>query len=464
MFRDRVGNRARGTSAPGAARRHPSAWLAPRRLLLSVPLLAFACTPAAAADSLTVAQCVALARARAPEVESLAAEARAARHDSTGTSANGRPAWSLSGGALLAPAWSYDPVATNLGEYSMRLGVSLPLRDGGERGRARGRAGLAAASVSAARDLASRDAGLRAATLALGLTRVRELDDASAETLQWLEHLSELLESGVRAGVRDRADAVRMRLEHDGVESERLAREAEREALGLELGRLIGVGGVPAIAPIAADSESEVTPSLDDSLALVAAIESSADLRVARSAVAESEFALDEAHRRNATRVDLSADAGLWGTDLTHAVPEDFALTHPGADFGDRLRRDLGASLALQFHRPLFDPASAPGERAAEERRVAAQRRLDAALAERHRVAEELFARWNVAARRLALARGSLARAEENVLRMRSRYAGGAATLLELLDARQQWDDARARIADARLESRLAHWEGELLR
>ena len=47
---------------------------------------------------------------------------------------------------------------------------------------------------------------------------------------------------------------------------------------------------------------------------------------------------------------------------------------------------------------------------------------------------------------------------------MRSLYAGGATSLLELLDARQQLAEARTRLSEARLETRLAHWEEVLQR
>ncbi len=76
----------------------------------------------------------------------------------------------------------------------------------------------------------------------------------------------------------------------------------------------------------------------------------------------------------------------------------------------------------------------------------------------------DLLGRWRGASERAALARASLVRAEENLLRLRSLYAGGGSSLLDLLDGRQQVDDARIRLADARLEARLARWEGALQR
>jgi outer membrane protein TolC len=75
----------------------------------------------------------------------------------------------------------------------------------------------------------------------------------------------------------------------------------------------------------------------------------------------------------------------------------------------------------------------------------------------------DLNERGRTAAPQLALAEASVGRAEDNVLRARSLYAGGGAGLLDLLDARRQLDEARARLADARFEAWKAVYEAEVL-
>jgi outer membrane protein TolC len=145
-------------------------------------------------------------------------------------------------------------------------------------------------------------------------------------------------------------------------------------------------------------------------------------------------------------------------------VPEDLKQQDPGATFADRLQRDLGASITLQFRRPLFDPTTGYAVQAEQSRLRAAELRQSAALADRQREILDLLSRWRSASARVTLARTSLERASDNLIRMRSLYAGGASSLLELLDALQQWDEARDRLADARSDARLAHWEGEIRR
>jgi outer membrane protein TolC len=212
------------------------------------------------------------------------------------------------------------------------------------------------------------------------------------------------------------------------------------------------------------DAEEDAPPSAADSLDLLARDGRSPEVGAARFAEAGERLALEQARQRNALRVDLALDAGLAGADLTRAVPLEFAMSHPGATFSDRLRQDLGASLSVQFHRPLLDAVTAPAVAAREAALAAAASRTAGAAAQRRRGTLDLLGRWRAAAGRLELARAALGRAEEHLLRLRSLYAGGASSLLELLDARRQVDDARARLADARFELRAAHWEGELRR
>ena len=100
--------------------------------LVVFPLcLAALAAQARAGQGLAVRDCVALARARAPEVRIARAASLAARQDSVGHSFDQRPTFSLFGGATVAPDGYYDPALTNLGEYELKVGMEWPLRDAG---------------------------------------------------------------------------------------------------------------------------------------------------------------------------------------------------------------------------------------------------------------------------------------------------------------------------------------------
>jgi outer membrane protein TolC len=72
-----------------------------------------------------------------------------------------------------------------------------------------------------------------------------------------------------------------------------------------------------------------------------------------------------------------------------------------------------------------------------------------------------LLARWRVASQRVEAAQRTQERAGANLLRLKSLYNAGGTRLLDLLDARQVYEEARQRLADARAESRSLRFEAE---
>jgi hypothetical protein len=202
-------------------------------------------------------------------------------------------------------------------------------------------------------------------------------------------------------------------------------------------------------------------PALTDSLALAASAERRPELDVARSEEASARLQALDASRRSAPELVLTLDAGLAGTDLTRAVPRALLAEQPDATFGDRLRRDLGASAAFTLRFPVFDAARRPASeartaqlRAAEQRRVAEELR-------QQRTARALFVTWRSAAERLRLSEAVVERADNHFLRTKSLYAAGATTLFDLLDAQQLSRDTRLRRAEAREELRIVRFRIE---
>ena len=189
---------------------------------------------ASAGQAFTVRDCVALARARAPEVRIARETSLAARQDSVGHSFDQRPSFSLFGGAMVAPDGYYDPVLTNLGEYELKVGLLWPLRDAGVRAHGRRTAELDASAALADQRLATRDAGLRAGFLALTVVELAEEAGSQREALSWLDRLALELAADARAGTRGRADAQRAALGRDDAVSalettERASHSAARE-------------------------------------------------------------------------------------------------------------------------------------------------------------------------------------------------------------------------------------------
>jgi outer membrane protein TolC len=176
--------------------------------------------PSFLADSLSIADCMREARTAAPEVRIAVLKRAAAAHDSLAASKNRYPRVDFFGGVHVAPAGFYDEAITNLGEYGLQVGVSLPLFDGGTAERERARAASAAGHASRERDLAARTSSQEAARWAIEILRLREKEVADANALARMSDLAQLLESRVRGGASGPSDLVRLGLERDAVQSD----------------------------------------------------------------------------------------------------------------------------------------------------------------------------------------------------------------------------------------------------
>ena len=415
-------------------------------------------------DSLSIERCMQLARELAPEVRAAASDRAAAAFEASAAARNRRPALSLGASALIAPRGWYDPAITNLGEYRLGPILDWPLLDGGARRRARARAMLG--DTTALNELARsrRDAARSAAQLAVTLLSLEERQRTAQGVIERLSRFALRTAAGVRAGVRSRDDELRLNLERESVAATSSQIAQELEETRRELARWIGLPPDHRFAVRGPDSTDERGPLAADSVALERAAERAPEIQSARLAQAEGRLALEEALRLGAVQLDLRADAGLAGTNTTTLVPEDLRAQNPSASFADRLRRDAGAELAIDFKAPLADPTLGSARNARRAALDAARVRHDLALADARRAVRDVLARWRAAAARFAAAEATLNAAEENTLRRESLYVGGVGTLLEWLDAQRVLDDTLDRLTGARAEVRAARFEAEALR
>ncbi len=427
------------------------------------PAGARAAAPPAAVDSvsLTVEECADLARRLAPDVSAARFDREAAAADSAATAANRRPDFAIVSGATVAPRGFYDPTITNLGEYELKLGADWTLADGGRRARARARGGLDAAAARMRLALEARDAGWQAAGFAFAWLRAEEAASIERGSLAWLERLATLVRAGVASGARGASDSVRVALERDAAAADVESARLDASSAMLQLEVLVGRDASSPVTIVAPAEAADRPPAAEDSLRLLDTVDRQPEVALARIGEATSRLDLLDARRRTAPEVDLSADAGLAGADLTRAVPEDLRATNPDATFADRLRRDLGASAAIHVRLPLLDGGAPPARRAREAALGASAARTQGEQASQRARLLSLLARWRSAARRVEAARAAGDRADANLLSMKSLYAAGGTTLLDLLDARRTLDEALRRLADARWEARMARFEAE---
>jgi outer membrane protein TolC len=310
----------------------------------------------------------------------------------------------------------------------------------------------------------SREAGLAAAAAALNLVRLRELERIEMDASEWLKGLGTLVDAGVRAGTRGQADALRVALEQDVITASLLGARQEldeqRRVLAALLGRPVD-GVLPVREPEAA---TDRPPTASDSLSIRLAAQRAPEVREAALAADAEQLSLLEAKHRDTPRLDIALDAGLFGSGLNTWIPPDLRAGNPDANLTDRLKRDLGASFAFVFRAPLADASAAPFTSAGMANVRASGYRLSSAQIDQNRQAIDLITRWSTAFERLQAAQRAVHRAEDHVLRSKSLYAGGAISLIELLDARRLYDGARERVNDALFDCRLARFQAEARR
>ena len=419
--------------------------------------------PAGPLDSLSIAQCIEMARANAPDVMAAAADLQAARYDSSAAMLNSLPTASLFGSVMIAPRGFYDPTLTDLGQYEFKAGVTVPLLDSGAAARERARAANEAALATLRMRSISREAGLLAGKLAVeALTRL-ERERFETESLAWIEDFARIIASRVRAGVSAPSDSMRINIERDMVAASLDSTRTGLHVARRELASLLGLS-VEALPPIRESmSLEDLGPTTADSLALVSRVVRHPDVAIAQAEEAQARLDVAELRHQDDLHVGLSGDAGIAGTDLTTWTPVDLRAEEPNPTFDDRLRRDLGVSATIDFRRGLVDPTRGPAIAARRSAEKAAHLRSSNALNAQERAALDILDRWRAAVRGLLTTRSIVERSELNLLRTKSLYIAGSAGMLDILDARRTLDDAHERLVDARSLSRTARIEAETL-
>lgn len=181
------------------------------------------------------------------------------------------------------------------------------------------------------------------------------------------------------------------------------------------------------------------------------------DAAVAGLRLAEAGFGQTKSEKR--FKLDLSADAGLWGSDPLDLVPADLG---PNATFSDRLKRDVGFSLFVGFSLPLRDQTYAA--RLAQARLGIEQARANIVVAARHALLQRTRAR---AALRdiyeeIEHLRKTVDAAHDAWLESKSLYLGGSVPFVDLTDTYSSWIDSQLQLASA--ERRYREAEALLLR
>jgi len=339
--------------------------------------------------------------------------------------------------APTGPLGGISPVIGPMNQHAYTLHASYTLFDGGERKARQAKAGALAEGARAMEGRTRADLVFEVYRAYYGLLRDREaLAVAEGEVARCREHLR-LAEELHRAGAVPLLDVLRARVLAADAEVSKIRAEAEAEVARGSLNTLLGRSPESPLEVVTRQREDgeEVLPSLEEALASAS---------THRPEVAEAETGrraalsrLTEARSAYFPAVRLEASAGRLDDRF-------FPRDHDWA---------VGVSLSL----PLFTGFSRGHEarRASLELLQAGEVERGTVLAVR-REAFEAFQRAEEA-RAAREAVGNLVRRAEESLRMaRERYAEGAGTAADLLDAEANLRAALLQEVEARFDFRIA--------
>jgi len=344
----------------------------------------------------------------------------------------------VDGDFVYAPPGGYDPVVTNAGEARLQLTGRQPILDGGAHRAAIDRAQSERDASAARFRIAEKDLEVEVRS------RFAEWLEADAEIavrrggIDRLRRYRTSLESRRAAGQGIAADLLKTDVRLAADEADAIDAESRRSEATAELNILMGL---PADAPLslaplpppappapAAATISGVAPEVAEAQALERGAE--ADIRSA------------QAERR--PHLFASADVGWWGADTTR-----WSI--------DRWRRDAGFSLGMQVSWLLWD-FGASEARVSRAKLDARRARLE--ITARRREAElqhaKAAATAGAMARQIEVLSSAEPSARDAYLDAESRYRGGAATSLEVIDAYAASVDASVKLAQAVSRLRIA--------
>jgi outer membrane protein TolC len=185
--------------------------------------------------------------------------------------------------------------------------------------------------------------------------------------------------------------------------------------------------------------------------------EETPEISAAQADTEAADAALTSARAEGRPHLSLSADFGFWGSDTSRWVPLDLKIKDPEATFLDRIRRDAGYSFTISFTWPVFDFGAirarvAQADLALEQSR----RKIETARRDSRLKWSQARSAMETLGKEVEILNRAAPAARDVFLDAESRYRGGSATSLEVLDAYSGAVDATVRLSDAAARYRIA--------
>ncbi len=331
------------------------------------------------------------------------------------------------------PGFSFVAVKT---AWSAQLTARYDLFTGGQKLAELSRSGAALEGAHAGELVARFAAALLTESDYYAVLADAELERVARERVQRAEQQLAVARARVVSGAAVQTDSLQLRLELTQARVGRLEQESALRLARLELGRRVGAAGPVDAAPL------DTTPAPELPLTLAEAI--------AEAASRGPQYRVAQANERAAQ----AAFRAQLGTYLPRATLTFNAFAFDTVFYPSLFKQ---TTFALSVSLPLWDN----GQRELTLSRARVNRDVARAVREDmdRSVQHDVTAAYDgyVTARASAeLASEGLRVARENFRVQQSRYRAGASTILDLLKAQSDLDDAEALLVQARYATRLA--------
>ena len=414
-----------------------------RVLKLSVVILAcFAVAPRISAQrSLTLEECLGIARANSIGLRLEEHAARAAELSASELGTTGLPQVKAVGAASYAPesrSFGYDPAISNGGQLAGQAVIQQSVYDGGVRALKSDQIQLEIERLTHERRAVDRDLVYTVSAFFVDALRASEEAAIQAASVRQLTEYLELVRQMMRGGNAGQTDVLKTEVQLDNA---RIALEKASEEGVLakaSLAESMGIPGDTTFVPsgVLEDPEAAAEPTVSvDSAATI-------DLRMAGLEAQKAVLDVEMAQRERLPAVSFSGDAGVLSSLDNLRLPP-----------GERVT-GLGYSIGVLVELPLFTWGSI-GLRVEQRQLAAESQRLRLEQLKRTLRTEVNGVRAQMQTARSALRtlKGTLRSAEDAYLLTKSKFAGGGTLSIEVLSAQQLLADTRT----ARLHS-LAEW------
>ena len=394
-------------------------------------LLATVTSLALSQSTLTLEQCLQLARSNSPALRAADDAVRAAELSRSELTTTALPQLKgqLNGSyAPVPPPFGYDPVISNGGQIAGQIMFQQSLYDGGARG-----VKADQLQIDSERSIRERRRTERDLTFAVSQTFIEvlraqrevELQQQSVDQLTAYLGLVQRLFNGGNVSYTDvlktevQLSTATLELQK-ARESVRIGRFSLSEIIGMEVDTSVTIAG-------SLENPSDSTSTMpEDTLA------GNLDLSIASLIVDRGALEVELAKRERFPDISFTGDAGYLSSIENLRLPSSERVSA------------LGYSLGVGIEVPIFN-WGATGLRVEQRELELDAQRQQMELLRRSLSSEFRKTRLGLtnAKSRLQTIRANVAKAEDNFLLTRSKYAGGATLSLEVLSAQQLLTEAK---------------------